>query len=148
MRTLKTNNTEEKSEKTLKRPIVELAKETAQVVTALMNATTSLHKLHLQVTGAGSFAQHLALNELYDTMHDHADTLAEGFQGASETLLKYENDAPIVLNSVKEAIVYLRELTEEIIELQSIMPYSEIVNNLDLVKDSINTAKYKLIFLS
>jgi DNA-binding ferritin-like protein len=148
MRTLKTNNTEEKSEKTLKRPVVELAKETAQVVTALMNATTSLHKLHLQVTGAGSFAQHLALNELYDTMHDHADTLAEGFQGASETLLKYENDAPIVLNSVKEAIVYLRELTEEIIELQSIMPYSEIVNNLDLVKDSINTAKYKLIFLS
>jgi len=148
MRTLKTNNTEEKSEKTLKRPIVELAKETAQVVTALMNATTSLHKLHLQVTGAGSFAQHLALNELYDTMHDHADTLAEGFQGASETLLKYENDATIVLNSVKEAIVYLRELTEEIIELQSIMPYSEIVNNLDLVKDSINTAKYKLIFLS
>jgi DNA-binding ferritin-like protein len=148
MRTLKTNNTEEKNEKTLKRPVVELAKETAQVVTALMNATTSLHKLHLQVTGAGSFAQHLALNELYDTMHDHADTLAEGFQGASETLLKYENDAPIVLNSVKEAIVYLRELTEEIIELQSIMPYSEIVNNLDLVKDSINTAKYKLIFLS
>jgi DNA-binding ferritin-like protein len=148
MRSLKTNNTEEKSEKTLKRPIVELAKETAKVVTALMNATTSLHKLHLQVTGAGSFAQHLALNELYDTMHDYADTLAEGFQGASETLLKYENDAPIVLNSVKEAIVYLRELTEEIIELQSIMPYSEIVNNLDLVKDSINTAKYKLIFLS
>jgi len=65
-----------------------------------------------------------------------------------ETLLKYENDAPIVLNSVKEAIVYLRELTEEVVELQSIMPYSEIVNNLDLVKDSINSAKYKLIFLS
>jgi DNA-binding ferritin-like protein len=148
MRALKTNNTEEKSEKTLKRPNAELGQETAQVVTALMNAATSLHKLHLQVTGVGSYAQHIALNELYDTMHGHADTLAEGFQGASETLLKYENDAPIVLNSVKEAIAYLRELTEEVVELQSIMPYSEIVNNLDLVKDSINSAKYKLIFLS
>ena len=81
-------------------------------------------------------------------MHGHADTLAEGFQGASETLLKYENDAPVVLNNVKEAIIYLKELTEEVTELQSIMPYSEIVNNLDLVKDSINSAKYKLIFLS
>ena len=37
---------------------------------------------------------------------------------------------------------------EEVSELQSEMPYSEIVNNLDLVKDSINKAKYKLIFLS
>jgi DNA-binding ferritin-like protein len=148
MRALKTTNTEEKSEKTLKRPNTELAQETAQVVTALMNAATSLHKLHLQITGDGSFAQHLALNDLYDVMHGHADTLAEGFQGATETLLKYENDAPVVLNNVKAAIVYLRELTEEVTELQSIMPYSEIINNLDLIKDSINTAKYKLIFLS
>jgi len=148
LRTLKTANPEMQSGRSLKRPNTELAQETAQVVTALMNAATSLHKLHLQITGDGSYAQHIALNELYDVMHGHADTLAEGFQGASETLLKYENDAPIVLNSVKEAIVYLRELTEEVVELQSIMPYSEIVNNLDLVKDSINSAKYKLIFLS
>ena len=39
-------------------------------------------------------------------------------------------------------------MIEEINELQSIMPYSEIVNNLDLIKDVFNTAKYKLIFLS
>jgi hypothetical protein len=148
MRNLKITDPEEHSGRSLKRPNSELAQETAQVVTALMNAATSLHKLHLQITGDGSFAQHLALNELYDVMHGHADTLAEGFQGASETLLKYENDAPVVLNNVKAAIVYLRQLTEEVVELQSIMPYSEIVNNLDLVKDSINSAKYKLIFLS
>jgi DNA-binding ferritin-like protein len=113
-----------------------------------MNAATSIHKLHLKVTGTGSYAAHKALNELYDALPDHADAIAEGFQGASETLLKYENEAPVVLNSVKAAIVYLRQLTEEVTELQSIMPYSEIVNNLDIVKDSINTAKYKLIFLS
>jgi hypothetical protein len=27
------------------------------------------------------------------------------------------------------------------------LPYSEIVNNLDLVKDALNSAKYKLLFL-
>jgi hypothetical protein len=32
-------------------------------------------------------------------------------------------------------------------KLQGMMPYSEIVNNLDLVKDSINSTKYKLLFL-
>ena len=78
MRTLKNINQEEKNEKTLKRPGAELAQETSQVVTTLMNATTSLHKLHLQVSGVGSFAQHSSLNELYNTMHEHADKLAEG----------------------------------------------------------------------
>jgi DNA-binding ferritin-like protein len=136
------------TEKSLKRPSSELAQETAKLVTSLMNGATSLHKLHLQVTGDGSYAQHIALNDLYDAMPDHADTLAEGFQGASETLLKYGNEAPVVLNDVKAAITYLRNLTEEVVKLQSIMPYSEIVNNLDIVKDSINIAKYKLIFLS
>ena len=99
MRNLKITDPEEHSGRSLKRPNSELAQETAQVVTALMNAATSLHKLHLQVTGDGSFAQHLALNELYDVMHGHADTLAEGFQGASETLLKYENDEECNTNS-------------------------------------------------
>jgi hypothetical protein len=35
-----------------------------------------------------------------------------------------------------------------ITKLQAKMPYSEIVNSLDTVKDSINAAKYKLLFLS
>ncbi len=47
MRALKITNTEEKNEKTLKRPNAELGQETAQVVTALMNAATSLHKLQI-----------------------------------------------------------------------------------------------------
>jgi len=42
----------------------------------------------------------------------------------------------------------MRHISEAVTELQSIMPHSEIVNQLDLVKDSINSAKYKLIFLS
>ncbi len=37
---------------------------TSSMVVELMNARTSFHKLHLQVTGDGSYAQHKALNEL------------------------------------------------------------------------------------
>lgn len=124
-----------------------LESKTAACVSELMNAGTSLHKLHLKVTGMGSFAAHKALNEIYDAFPGHADDLAEGFQGAAEKLLEYEDVAPRVLNTVQEGLAYLRELTQMVNSLQAIMPYSEIVNDLDNAKSSINSAKYKLLFL-
>lgn len=119
----------------------------AEVVSCLMNAATSFHKLHLRVSGQGAYAAHKALNELYDALPGHADDLAEGFQGRAEKLLVYEENPPKVLNSVEEALSYLRELDMEICELQSKMPYSEIVNDLDTVKSTLNSSKYKLLFL-
>lgn len=120
---------------------------TAACATELMNAAVSFHKLHLKIQGLGSYAGHKALNELYDALPDHADDLAEGFQGASEKLLQYSDTAPRVVNSVEEALSYLREMKEMINSLQSKMPYSEIVNDLDNVKSTINSIKYKLLFL-
>jgi hypothetical protein len=113
----------------------------------LMNARTSIHKLHLKVTGAGSFAAHKALNELYDALPDHADTLIEGYQGAAEKILSYSEVAPRTLDTVADAINYIRDIYAMINKLQGKLPYSEIVNNLDLVKDVINSTKYKLLFL-
>ena len=106
---------------------------TAACVSELMNASTSFHKLHLKVTGVGSFAVHKTLNDLYDALVDHADNLTEGYQGAAEILLKY-NDVP-------------NKTLNMVTGLQSKMPYSEIVNELDTVKSSLNSAKYKLKFL-
>lgn len=120
---------------------------TADLVEELMNASTSFHKLHLQVEGVGSFAAHKALNEIYDALPDLADSIAEGYQGAAEKLLVYNDQGPVILKSVKDAISYLRDITSMVDELQKVMPYSEIVNTLDTVKDAVNSAKYKLIFL-
>jgi DNA-binding ferritin-like protein len=108
----------------------------------LMNARNSFHKLHLSVTGTGSYAAHKALNELYDQIPDFIDTLSEGYQGVTEKLL-----TPRTVEDVSDAVSYLRELYAMVNKLQSMMPYSEIVNNLDLVKDAINSTKYKLLFL-
>lgn len=116
-------------------------------VSELMNAATSIHKLHLKVTGTGSYAAHKALNELYDALPGHADDLAEGFQGASEKLLSYKEVAPRTLNTVADAIDYLKEMSEMVNGLQAKMPYSEIVNDLDTIKSTINSGKYKLLFL-
>jgi hypothetical protein len=115
--------------------------------TELMNARTSIHKLHLKVKGEGSYAAHKALNELYDALPDHADTLVEGYQGAAEKLLSYKEVSPRTLDTVADAVNYLRDIYAMVNKLQGMLPYSEIVNNLDLVKDSINSTKYKLLFL-
>lgn len=121
---------------------------TASLVQELMNASTSFHKLHLQVRGEGSYAQHKALNKIYDALPDLADTISEGYQGACEVILAYESEGPAILSSVDDAIEYMRQMKMQVDELQAVMPHSEVVNNLDLVKDAINSAKYKLIFLS
>jgi hypothetical protein len=121
---------------------------TADLVVEVMNARTSFHKLHLQVTGEGSYAQHKALNEIYDALPDLIDTVAEGYQGACEVILNYPDKAPVTLTSVEGAVEYLRMLSSKVAEAQNVIPHSEVVNNLDLIKDEINAAKYKLLFLS
>lgn len=125
-----------------------LCEHTAKMVVDLMNAATSFHKLHLTVTGAGSYAAHKALNELYDALPEHADTLAEGYQGAREKILTYPDATPVPLTSVEEGLDLIRSMYAQVNELQAMMPFSEIVNELDEVKSTLNSIKYKLLFLS
>jgi len=120
---------------------------TAACVSELMNAATAFHKLHLKVTGTGSYAAHKALNDLYDALPGHADDLAEGYQGAAEVILKYTDESPKVLNTVEDGIKYIRTIIDMVSGLQGKMPYSEIVNDLDTIKSTLNSAKYKLLFL-
>lgn len=121
---------------------------TAHLVIELMNAAVATHKLHLKVSGPGSYASHTALNGFYDALPGLADSVAEGFQGAHETLLDCSMEmSPKVLNSVEECVTYLRDLSKMVSELQTQMPYSEVVNDLDNIKSLINATKYKLLFL-
>jgi DNA-binding ferritin-like protein len=120
---------------------------TAACATEMMNAAVSFHRLHLKVTGDGSYAAHKALGNFYDGLHGYADTLVESYQGAAEKLLSYTETTPRVLDTVNDAVGYLRDIHAMVTKLQGMLPYSEIVNNLDLVKDSVNSTKYKLIFL-
>lgn len=116
-------------------------------VSELMNAASSFHKLHLKVTGEGSYAAHKALNDLYDALPGHADVLAEGYQGVAEKILTYKEVSCRTLDDISDGLNYLRDIYSSITKLQGMLPYSEIVNNLDLVKDVINSTKYKLLFL-
>ena len=120
---------------------------TAALANEFMNASVSFHKLHLKVNGTGSYSAHKTLNELYDAMHGHADDLIEGYQGACEKLLSIVDTTPRKLSTVSDAIAYIKDLYKQITDLQDMMPYSEIVNELDTAKSTLNSAKYKLTFL-
>lgn len=133
--------------KTLTRPTNDLDKKTAALANELLNAVTTIHKFHLMVTGVGSYAAHKALNEFYDEIGDHADDVVEKYQGAAEKLLDIPDSVPTKVSSVNECVAYLKGLTKLVDEVQSIMPYSELVNILDETKALIDGTKYKLIFL-
>lgn len=112
----------------------------------LLAAAPAFHRLHLKVNGPGSFAQHLALGDLYEAIPGLVDTVIEGYQGACEKLLEIPS-ATITFNTVEEALSFIRMKSESVTATQAKVPYSEVVNNMDLIKDALNTAKYKLIFL-
>ena len=128
----------------LKRPV---EKEVAACVNELMNAAVSFHKLHLKVKGTGSYAAHKALNEIYDSLPDYADALAETYQGAAEKILDIPDSSPKKLQTVADAIAYLRTLHQMVTDLQGKLNFSEIINELDNVKSGIDQTKYKLLFL-
>lgn len=119
----------------------------ASCASELMSARNVFHKLHLKITGPGSYAAHVAIGDFYDGLPGHADTLVESYQGAAEKILTLKDAPTRTLDDVADGVAYLREIYGMITKLQGMLPYSEIVNNLDLVKDSINSTKYKLLFL-
>lgn len=121
--------------------------ETAQLAADLMALSTSMHKLHLKITGAGSYAVHKALNEFYHEMPDKVDAFVEQYQGAREKLLDIP-ESSTMCNTVQEALAHMRMLYERTTALQAMMPFSEVTNQLDEVKSLISSTKYKLMFLS
>lgn len=130
-----------------KKKEISVDSEVADVANELLNAAVSFHKLHLKVAGKGSFAQHKGLNEIYDSLPDSADDLVEQYQGAAEKLITISDKAPRNLSTVKEGIAYANEIKQMISSLQSKLFYSEIVNLLDETKSTLNSLKYKLLFL-
>lgn len=118
------------------------------LVVELMDAATKFHILHLTVTGPGSYAAHKALGDLYDALPGHADDIAEGYQGVTGKILDYEEVCAPMMSTVKDAINYIEQLHDKISRLQDAVTYSEIVNDLDTIKSTLNSAKYKLKFLS
>ena len=122
--------------------------ETAAMIAHAQALTVSMHQLHLKISGPGSFSAHKALGEFYEGMPGLVDAVTEQYQGAREKILDIPSVPAIKCGSVQEALGHVKELYNEISDLQKIMPFSEVVNQLDEMKSLIASVKYKLMFLN
>jgi DNA-binding ferritin-like protein len=122
--------------------------ETAAFIAYAQALIVSMHQLHLKITGPGSLSVHKALGEFYEGLPGLIDSVAEQYQGAREKLLDFPVVPAYKCSSVQEALTHMKELYTQVTELQKIMPFSEVTNQLDEVKSLIASTKYKLLFLS
>jgi DNA-binding ferritin-like protein len=120
----------------------------ASLVAEMLDAANKFHILHLTVTGKGSYAAHKALGDLYEALPGLADGVAEGYQGVTGKLLEYPDVSAPRLKTVEDAIDYIEALHNKVSKVQDGVEFTEIVNDLDTIKSELNSAKYKLKFLS
>ena len=119
----------------------------APLISEFLEAVTSVHKAHLKITGPGSYAAHTAMGGFYDEIGDLADSIAESYQGLTETLLNIPTTQQASFTSAGDCVNFLNSLYQKVDAAQKACAYSEIINDLDNVKSLINSTKYKLIFL-
>jgi DNA-binding ferritin-like protein len=139
----------------LKRPLKPMASsepkagksDMGALVSEFLEAVTSVHKAHLKITGPGSYAAHTAMGAFYDEIGGLADSIAESYQGVTETLLNIPATQQASFTSAAECVNFLNSLYQKVDAAQKACAYSEIINDLDNVKSLINGTKYKLIFL-
>lgn len=125
-----------------------------ELIALLFLARDLAHRAHLKVTGPGSYAAHAALGDFYGGILGHADSIAEAYQGATETLLDIpllDGALPDNFTSGAQFIPVLRQHLEWIkANRYSAAPREEtaIQNIIDETVALYQSTIYKLRFLA
>jgi len=115
-----------------------------EIMSAGLFSATQAHIFHLQVSGAGSFAAHMALNTFYDEVPGIIDGLVESYQGKYGIITGYKNYDYKDFTSVDEVIGFLTQLETMIETNRTGIKESYIQNQLDTFVELINSTLYKL----
>jgi DNA-binding ferritin-like protein len=120
----------------------------AKLIITLMHAGTAAHILHLQATGAGSFARHKALDEFYNEVIGKADDIAEAWQGRNRQIITGYPDGYVnpPQDGSKEAVMeFLTSLLAFIDETRTeVDQHSEIQNLIDEASQLVDSTIYKI----
>ena len=113
-------------------------------VALLFLARDIAHRVHLKTR---SFSEHMALNEFYNDIVEHADDFAEAYQGCYNELL----NIPLLTNDYKGNIVDVLQAQKDWIEKnrEAIVPRENTAlhNIIDEAVSTYDKALYKLRFL-
>ena len=121
-----------------------------KLISTLMASRDQAHIFHWQTVGPGSYAAHKALNDYYDEIPDIVDSLVETYQGKHGIVKGYEPAERFDEYSKDGVVKYFKALAMFIERMYAKFPKEDtnIINQLDSVKDLIYTTLYKLENLS
>lgn len=100
------------------------------------------HIAHLQVTGVGSYAQHMALNSLYEDIVDLRDRYAESIQGKEGILLGYPQ--AISTKEGTDMLRYTKMMAEATNEHRSKLQEGFLQQICDDIAELLYSTHYKL----
>ena len=113
------------------------------LVGTLMQSRNQVHVYHLQVTGPGSHAAHLALQAYYEGIIPLIDGLVESYQGKYGILRGYAMTSTI--REDNNFIKYFEALCMFVEHTRTEIPQdSYLANQVDTIVELINSTKYKL----
>lgn len=113
-----------------------------EYVSSLFEIETISHIAHLQTD---SFAEHKALNELYDAIVDQADAYAEAYQGKYGILKGYKS---FKMQEGVNMIEYLKGKMSEFEQYRNSLSEGYLQQMVDNTQELLSTTLYKLRFLS
>jgi len=123
--------------------------EVAEFIDCILVGAAIVHKMHLRETGPGSYAAHKALNELYDALPDHADDLAEAYQGYAGKLLPNVGEVDQMEYLKMGHVEYVEYLIKYVDDYRKCFgEVSALQNKVDELQGTLYSARYKLKFLS
>jgi hypothetical protein len=100
------------------------------------------HIAHLQTT---SFAQHMALNDIYQGIVDHRDSFIESYQGKYGIITGYTTTSP---KEGIDPVTYLEASGKQIEDFRLTLTCGYLQQICDDILELINSTLYKLKFLS
>lgn len=122
---------------------------TAEFIDCILTSAVILHKMHLQTRGDGSYAAHKALNELYDSLPDFGDDLAEKYQGYYGKIIDNYPSMNQIEHMKKSPLEFVTWLLNYVEKYRGVFGNNSMLQN--IIDEGIGTiaeAKYKLTFLS
>ena len=125
------------------------AMEVAEFIDCIMTGAVIVHKMHLRETGPGSYAAHKALNKLYDELPEHADAIAETYQGKMGVILPNVSEVDQMEYLKMNHLEYVEYLIKDVEEDRVVFGNCSTMQNLvDELLATLYSARYKLKFLS
>lgn len=114
-----------------------------KLAASLFGFLNGIKLLHLNRTGEGSYAAHVALGELYDSVADMADDIVETMQGWVG-IIEFTIPAVKAPKTTTESIIWFRAQLMEFKGVSGINKMPDICNMLDELIGTLSKTLYKL----